>query len=110
MTVPFTAVQFATYEELKRLTNPTNSYSPLTHMLCGGVSGAVGAAITTPLDVCKTLLQTKGTSTDPAIRNCKGMIDACKLIYRTIGLSGFSRGIVPRVLTFMPSNALCWLS
>ncbi|KAG0142689.1 hypothetical protein CROQUDRAFT_662260 [Cronartium quercuum f. sp. fusiforme G11] len=110
MTVPFTAVQFATYEELKRLANPTNLYSPLTHVVCGGISGAVGAAITTPLDVCKTLLQTKGTSTDPAIQNCKGMIEACKLIYRTNGLAGFSRGIVPRVLTFMPSNALCWLS
>ncbi|MBW0507798.1 hypothetical protein O181_047513 [Austropuccinia psidii MF-1] len=110
MTIPFTAVQFATYEEFKRLTNSTNVYSPLTHVICGGISGAVAAAVTTPLDVCKTLLQTKGTSQDPAIRNCRGMLDACKLIYQSNGIHGFARGLAPRVLTFMPSNALCWLS
>lgn len=110
MSIPFTAVQFSTYEELKRLANPRDVYSPLTHMVCGGISGAFGAAVTTPLDVCKTLLQTKGTSNDPRVRNCRGMLDASKLIHRTNGLIGFSRGMVPRVLTFMPSNALCWLS
>ncbi|KAI9611545.1 hypothetical protein H4Q26_008499 [Puccinia striiformis f. sp. tritici PST-130] len=106
MSIPFTAVQFSTYEELKRLANPVDAYSPITHVVCGGISGAFGAAVTTPLDVCKTLLQTKGTSTDPEIRNCRGMLDACKLIHRNMGLKGFTRGIVPRVLTFMPSNAL----
>lgn len=110
MSIPFTAVQFSTYEELKRLANPTNEYSPLTHMICGGISGAFGAAVTTPLDVCKTLLQTKGSSKDPEIRNCNGMLEACKLIYRTNGFIGFTRGLTPRVLTYMPSNALCWLS
>jgi solute carrier family 25 iron transporter 28/37 len=110
MSIPFTAVQFSTYEELKRLANPVDAYSPVTHVVCGGISGAFGAAVTTPLDVCKTLLQTKGTSTNPEIRNCRGMLDACSLIYRNMGLMGFTRGIVPRVLTFMPSNALCWLS
>ena len=110
MTVPFTAVQFSVYEELKRLLNPTNSYSPLTHIISGGIAGAVGAAVTTPLDVCKTLLQTRGTSEDREIREARGMRDAGRIIWERNGIRGFARGMVPRVLIFMPSNALCWLS
>ena len=110
MTVPFTAVQFSTYEWAKKVLNPTNVYSPLTHVTAGGFAGAVAAAVTNPLDVAKTLLQTRGTSTDPQIRQASGMVEAFSIIMRKEGLKGFSRGLAPRVLTFMPSNALCWLS
>lgn len=110
MTVPFTAVQFTVYEQLKMLLNPSNSYSPITHMISGGLSGAVAGAVTTPLDVAKTILQTRGTSSDPEIRGVKGMADAFRIIWARDGLKGFGRGLTPRVLTFMPSNALCWLS
>jgi solute carrier family 25 (mitochondrial iron transporter), member 28/37 len=109
MTVPFTAIQFSTYEYLKRTLNPQNTYSPVTHMIAGGTAGAVAAAATTPLDVAKTLLQTRGTSSDPQIRGARGMFDAFKIIWSRDGLRGFSRGLTPRVVTFMPSNALCWL-
>lgn len=110
MTVPFTAVQFTVYEQLKTFLNPSGVYSPGTHMVAGGLAGAVAGAVTTPLDVAKTLLQTRGTSTDPEIRHAKGMMDAFRIIWARDGWKGFSRGISPRVLTFMPSNALCWLS
>lgn len=71
MTIPFTAIQFASYESLAKVLNPTKKYDPLTHCVSGGLAGAVAAAITTPLDVIKTLLQTRGTSTDARIRNCR---------------------------------------
>lgn len=109
MTVPFTAVQFSVYEWAKKVLNPSENYSPITHVTAGGFSGAVAAAVTTPLDVAKTLLQTRGTSTDPKIRNASGMIEAFKIIHQREGMKGFARGLTPRVLTFMPSNALCWL-
>lgn len=110
MTVPFTATQFSVYEYVKRILNARNEYSPVTHVVAGGVSGAVAAAVTTPLDVAKTLLQTRGTSTDREIRHAKGIWDALRIIFRREGLKGFGRGLTPRVLTHMPSNALCWLS
>ena len=110
MTVPFTAVQFTVYEYVKRLTNPRNDYSPVSHMVSGGLAGAVAAGVTTPLDVAKTLLQTRGTSKEQEIRNARGMMDALRIIYSRDGLKGFMRGLSPRVLTHMPSNALCWLS
>jgi hypothetical protein len=36
------------------------------------------------------------------------MLDAFRVIWKRNGLKGFARGLSPRVLTFMPSNALCW--
>lgn len=110
MTVPFTAIQFATYEWAKKVINPKDSYSPLTHAVSGGFAGATAAAFTNPLDVTKTLLQTRGCSTDPDIRKATRMSEAFKLIYRKEGLRGYWRGITPRIFTHMPSNALCWLS
>jgi len=110
MSVPFTAVQFSVYEELKKRMNPTGVYSPVTHVIAGGLAGGVAAGVTTPLDVAKTLLQTRGRSEDAEIRKARGMIDAFRIIWQRDGLRGFSRGLSPRVLTFMPSNALCWLS
>ncbi|QRV74078.1 mitochondrial carrier protein [Ceratobasidium sp. AG-Ba] len=109
MSVPFTAVQFTAYESIKRALNPTDQYSPITHVTAGGMAGGIAAAITTPLDVAKTLLQTRGSSNDPQIRNAQGMRDAFRIIYERNGLQGFARGLTPRVVTFMPSNALCWL-
>ena len=110
MTVPFTAVQFSVYEWAKKVLNPSENYSPLTHVSAGAFSGAVAAAVTNPLDVAKTLLQTRGSSTDAQIRNASGMFEAFKIIHAREGIKGFARGLSPRVLTFMPSNALCWLS
>jgi len=110
MTVPFTAVQFTVYEQIKKLLNPKGEYSPVTHMIAGGLAGGVAAGVTTPLDVAKTLLQTRGHSQDMEIRSTKGMVDAFRIIWQRDGMKGFARGLSPRVLTFMPSNALCWLS
>ncbi|KAJ8587335.1 mitochondrial carrier [Rhizopogon salebrosus TDB-379] len=110
MSVPFTAVQFTVYEHIKKFLNPTHEYSPVTHMIAGGVAGGVAAGVTTPLDVAKTLLQTRGTARDPEIRRVNGMVEAISIIWKRDGFKGFGRGMSPRVLTHMPSNALCWLS
>jgi solute carrier family 25 iron transporter 28/37 len=108
MTVPFTAVQFTVYELAKKALNPGNSYSPVTHMISGGLAGALGAAVTTPLDVCKTLLQTRGSSTEEVIRKANGMKAAATIIFQRDGFKGFFRGIVPRIWVHAPSNAICW--
>ena len=40
MTIPFTAIQFSVYERLKKMLNPSGSYSPGTHVIAGGLAGA----------------------------------------------------------------------
>jgi hypothetical protein len=108
MTIPFTATQFAAYDSISKIMNPGKEYNPVTHITAGGLAGAFAAAVTTPLDVIKTLLQTRGTSEDARIRNCKGLWEAGRIIRDTNGLGGFWRGLGPRIVTTMPSTAICW--
>ncbi len=108
MTVPFTATQFMAYESLSRWMNPRKEYDPISHCVAGGLAGAFAAGITTPLDVIKTLLQTRGTSRQENIRNVRGLLEAAHIIKGQFGWSGFMRGWRPRIVTTMPSTAICW--
>ncbi|MCJ1226187.1 Fe(2+) transporter [Toensbergia leucococca] len=110
MTVPFTALQFTAYESISKVMNPTKGYDPLTHCVAGGLAGAFAAGLTTPLDVIKTLLQTRGTANDAEIRSAKGLLVAASIIKRQYGWKGFFRGLRPRIITTMPSTAICWTS
>ena len=108
MTVPFTATQFMAYESLSTAINPRKEYDPITHCVAGGLAGAFAAGITTPLDVIKTLLQTRGVSQQANIRNVSGLWEAATIIKGQFGWSGFMRGWRPRIITTMPSTAICW--
>jgi hypothetical protein len=108
MTVPFTALQFMAYESSSKILNPTGKYDPYTHCFAGAVAGGFAAGLTTPLDVIKTLLQTRGTANDAELRNVKGLWEAARIIKRRDGYGGFFRGLKPRIVTTMPSTAICW--
>ena len=108
MTVPFTALQFTFYDSISKVMNPSKVYDPVTHCLAGGLAGAFAAGLTTPLDVIKTLLQTRGTAIDTEIRSAKGLVNAASIIKRQYGWAGFFRGLRPRIITTMPSTAICW--
>ncbi|KAL7620015.1 Fe(2+) transporter [Parahypoxylon ruwenzoriense] len=108
MTVPFTALQFLAYESISTAMNPSKKYDPFTHCMAGAVAGGFAAALTTPMDVIKTMLQTRGTATDPELRSVNGFVAGCRLMYRREGIRGFFKGVRPRVVTTMPSTAICW--
>lgn len=108
MTVPFTALQFLAYESISTAMNPSKDYDPTTHCVAGGVAGGFAAALTTPMDVIKTMLQTRGTATDPELRTVNGFSAGCRLLVRREGFRGFFKGVGPRVVTTMPSTAICW--
>ncbi|RYP06332.1 hypothetical protein DL765_009548 [Monosporascus sp. GIB2] len=108
MTVPFTALQFLAYESISTVMNPSKHYDPFTHCTAGAVAGGFAAALTTPMDVIKTMLQTRGSATEPELRSVNGFAAGCRLLYRREGLRGFFKGVRPRVVTTMPSTAICW--
>ncbi len=88
--------------------NPTESYDPKTHVVAGGLAGALASMFTQPLDVAKTLLQTKGVSSDRLVRQVSGLKEAFTMIRERYGWAGFFRGWRPRILTHIPATAISW--
>jgi len=103
MNIPFQSIHFMTYEFVQNITNEERHYNPSAHMVSGAIAGAVAAAVTTPLDVCKTLLNTQ-----PEQGQGTGLIHAIRTVYKLGGPSGYFRGMSARVLYQMPSTAICW--
>ena len=109
MNIPFQVTHFVTYEFQQDIFNPTRRYYPLSHMLSGAGAGAFAAAITNPLDVAKTFLNTHRQSlTLQSDRKVHGMLGAMATIYQTAGTRGYFKGVTARILYQAPSTAICW--
>ncbi|WBW73839.1 mitochondrial carrier, iron ion Mrs3 [Schizosaccharomyces osmophilus] len=108
MSIPYTAIQVGSYDVAMSFCNPSGIYNPVSHIISGALSGAIAASLTTPLDVVKTLLQTRGSSTIQQVKDCRGSLNAIRVIYNFGGLSAFVKGIKPRVIVSMPATAVSW--
>ncbi|XP_044293219.1 mitoferrin-1 isoform X3 [Varanus komodoensis] len=111
MNVPFQAIHFITYEFTQEQMNPLRQYNPLTHIVSGAVAGAVAAAATTPLDVCKTLLNTQENMVLSSVNisgHLSGMANAFRTVYQLGGIAGYFKGVQARVIYQMPSTAIAW--
>ncbi|CAG9772251.1 unnamed protein product [Ceutorhynchus assimilis] len=102
MNIPFQSIHFMIYEFAQTVTNKDRVYSPAAHMVSGALAGAVASAVTTPLDVCKTLLNTQQNL------KAQGLVQAMKLIYQLRGPAGYFRGMQARIMFQMPATAICW--
>ncbi len=112
MNVPFQALHFMTYEYLQELLNPQRQYNLSSHMVSGALAGAIAAATTTPLDVCKTLLNTQESLAHDSVRRSDrqitGLGHAFRTVYRLGGLPAYFKGVQARVIYQMPSTAISW--
>lgn len=94
MSIPFQAIQFTTYEYARKKLNPNGGYNPLTHCTAGAIAGAVASISTNPLDVAKTMLQTRGMASDNAFRHVSGLGSTFSLLYKKYGLLGFTKVLI----------------
>ena len=109
LNVPFQSLHFIVYEFCQDTINTERQYNPMTHAVSGGIAGAVAAAATTPLDVCKTLLNTQERcALSKGQSHIRGITDAFRTVYRVQGCFGFFKGMTPRVVYQMPSTAIAW--
>ncbi|XP_064630233.1 mitoferrin-2-like [Lineus longissimus] len=107
MNIPFQSVHFVTYELMQDGMNQGRRYNPVSHMVSGGMAGGVAAAVTTPLDVCKTLLNTQESCVCQTIK-VDNMFQAVRAVYVMKGFGGYFRGMQARVIHQIPSAAICW--
>lgn len=110
MNIPYQSFHFMIYEAMTEVTNPSRSYSPAAHMVSGAIAGGVASALTNPLDVCKTLINTQEASALNYTQRSAvtGLFDAAAMIYSCCGFRGFMQGVQARVMYSMPSTAIAW--
>ena len=109
MNVPFQVTHFIGYEFLQDYFNYERKYDPVSHMFSGAGAGAIASALTNPLDVAKTLLNTRSQHKQLASeQRVAGVLNAMATIYRTSGVRGYYKGVTARMLYQMPSTAICW--
>ncbi|KAL9641569.1 hypothetical protein ABK040_013489 [Willaertia magna] len=110
MNIPYTSVQFMTYEWMKRRLfsesftlehRDQDKFKHLKHFVSGGIAGAAAGLVSNPFDVVKTYLQVGYGN------NVKDVL--IRLQSEKGGLlKGLFRGSIPRIVYFAPSAAVTW--
>ena len=113
MNIPFVSLHFVVYESAQDLINPARQYNPLSHVVSGAAAGAIAAAATTPLDVCKTLLNTQAAHATGGVAHnagvvVNGLLEAVATVYRCRGVRGYFGGVTARVVFQTPATAISW--
>lgn len=104
--VPFTAIQFSLFTSGKDIHYRWTARPELNNFeatVLGFAVGGIGAAATNPADVVKTRLMTQSTGAD---RQYRGIAHCFQKIFAEEGISGFAKGIVPRVAWVAPASAI----
>eukprot|EP00898_Chlorokybus_atmophyticus_P007015 jgi/Chlat1/7314/Chrsp58S06946 len=94
--LPFDAIEFVAYEQLKLVYQRAKLGRELNGPELAGIgagAGVVTAVLTTPLDVIKTRLMVQGTT-----GRYKGIVDCVQTILREEGASTFFSGVGARVM------------
>ncbi|KAF4778853.1 hypothetical protein HER10_EVM0011501 [Colletotrichum scovillei] len=107
--VPYSAVQFGSYNFYKRNffeSSPGADLSPLARLTCGGIAGITSVFCTYPLDIVRTRLSIQTASfaeLGPRAEKLPGMWTVMGTMYKTEGgISALYRGIIPTVAGVAP--------
>ncbi|PNS21667.1 hypothetical protein CAC42_1521 [Sphaceloma murrayae] len=108
--VPYSAIQFASYNVYKRLfeSSPGTPLNAVQRLSCGAMAGITSVTFTYPLDIVRTRLSIQsasfeGLSKAKAGEKLPGMGTLLKTMYRTEGgLPALYRGIIPTVAGVAP--------
>lgn len=109
--VPFSMVYWLGFEQFKLLLLTRMDYSAVVPFLAGSMSGAIAAALTTPLDVVKTHMQVElGESMAVAGRTVSlgtgSISQVMQKVIKQHGYKGLLAGFVPRCVKVAPACAI----
>ncbi|KAH7354046.1 solute carrier family 25 member 42 [Plectosphaerella cucumerina] len=115
--VPYSAVQFGSYNFYKRTvfqTSPEGDMTPFTRLVCGGLAGITSVFLTYPLDIVRTRLSIQTASfaeLGARPRKLPGMWSTLTAMYKTEGgISALYRGIIPTVAGVAPYVGLNFMT
>ncbi|KAL5604291.1 uncharacterized protein BROUX77_004477 [Berkeleyomyces rouxiae] len=115
--VPYSAVQFGSYNLYKRYffeATPGADLSPLMRLACGGIAGVTSVIFTYPLDIVRTRLSIQTASfaeLGARPEQPPGMWSVMNKIYRTEGgVRALYRGILPTVAGVAPYVGLNFMT
>lgn len=112
MTAPLRIEQFKKKAQ-QHCVQPDQQLPLEIDLITGSMAGGIAGAITTPLDVLKTLLQTQhsatNTSTPHQSKHYRGIMEGLIWNYKHQGLAGLFRGIGPRVFWTSLQSALMFV-
>ncbi|KAF4592188.1 hypothetical protein GQ602_002487 [Ophiocordyceps camponoti-floridani] len=107
--VPYSAVQFSSYNFYKRNmfeSHPGADLGPVTRLVCGGLAGITSVFCTYPLDIVRTRLSIQSASfaeLQDRPRQLPGMWATLTHMFRTEGgIKALYRGILPTVAGVAP--------
>ena len=99
---PFIAINFATFDQLKSVTNtrfPLAKNNVGVTLGLGAAAGLFAQSICFPLDTIRRRMQLPGT-------HYSSVPNAFKTIWKNEGLRGFYKGMVPNAIKIVPNNAI----
>lgn len=103
--VPYAAIQFAAFEQLKLMLSPeSRNATAVTRFVCGSLAGIIAAFCTYPLD----LVRARMAVTQKGRYN--GLSETVLKIYHEEGFRKFYRGFVPTMLGIVPYAGLSFLT
>lgn len=108
--LPWNAIMIPSYEKSKQITAEVLSTDTLpvwAVAACSAASASLAVCLTHPLDVVKTQLQVLSTTTRGTSLTA---LQVGQQLAAAHGVRGFTAGLVPRLLTIVPGNAMVWLT
>ncbi|KAL2162445.1 hypothetical protein VTH06DRAFT_7358 [Thermothelomyces fergusii] len=115
--VPYSAVQFGSYNFYKRHffeRYPGDSLTPISRLTCGGIAGITSVVFTYPLDIVRTRLSIQSASfaeLGERPKKLPGMWKTMASMYKTEGgIVALYRGIIPTVAGVAPYVGLNFMT
>ncbi|KIP10715.1 hypothetical protein PHLGIDRAFT_125406 [Phlebiopsis gigantea 11061_1 CR5-6] len=107
---PYSAIDMSTFEALKlAYLRSSGKEEPgmLALLMCGSVSGSIGATSVYPLNLVRTRLQASGSPGHP--QRYTGIMDVVQQTYSRDGWKGFYRGLVPTLAKVIPAVSISYV-
>ncbi|CAJ2502777.1 Uu.00g101710.m01.CDS01 [Anthostomella pinea] len=116
--VPYSAVQFGSYNFYKRQffeTTPSAVMGPFERLFCGGIAGITSVFLTYPLDIVRTRLSIQSASfaalSSTPRDQLPGMWSTLAMMYKNEGgIPALYRGIIPTVAGVAPYVGLNFMT